>query len=412
MWIRMDRNRNGSLSLAELDCEELRTVLKSVIAPAAGTSVGGAAAPYARAQMNTEQAVSFILRKADLNHDGTLSFEEFESFTLMLRKLPSSVASHTSDLIFALFDLDGDHLINEAEFREIYRFYTGHRPTEVEFQAEWRRLDRAFHQAVTRDEYAEWLRASESPHFKQHAPPPGSLHKSASSPGEILPPGEERVRLSKEAEDKNRQLWKRGGLQHVGANSASLSRLGQSVVGRPKWNGSRWDPAVGTPGVPPVQPKSKSIPPDPTQMGTQVESGVKLVAPQKGRQYFMPHQTMPELMRYLRTHKGVGSKAFEEIANAIDQPGPISQAREALPCRKRPDYHLSDPIGPNHHDLPILHDRHVDGGSMRCHVTGQVKHWDNTNKVHELKEMYVAGSNSLRCPGTPPRHLYADEYYD
>merc|ERR1712038_231193 len=98
----------------------------------------GGGAQYERSEINIEQAMEFCLRKADLNSDGSLSFEEFRSFTFCLRT--ETLAKHTATLIFALFDTDGDARIDEAEFREIYRFFLGHHPKEVDFQAEWARL--------------------------------------------------------------------------------------------------------------------------------------------------------------------------------------------------------------------------------------------------------------------------------
>merc|ERR1712183_827376 len=77
---------------------------------------------------------------------------------------------HTADMIFSLFDLDGDMKISQAEFREIYRFYLGHIPREDEFQREWARLDLRGEQKVTRAGYILWLQTSVNPVFKQHAP--------------------------------------------------------------------------------------------------------------------------------------------------------------------------------------------------------------------------------------------------
>jgi len=135
-------------------------------------------------------------------------------------------------------------------------------------------------------------------------------------------------------------------------------------------------------------------------------------APDK-RQYFERHQSMPELLQYYKTHKGVLHRGFAELASAVEQEGPVSRPREALPGPKRKESILSDTNGPNYLDLPVLPKRHVAGGRMRDPSTGRIVHWDHhLTAVAPLKDYYHNGLNSLRCPGTPPRHLYADEYYD
>lgn len=166
MWARMDRDHSGAITRTELDCEEFRSTLKAVIAPNVGPSTGGVT--YARAEMNIRQAMDFCLRKADLNNEGTLDFDEFKAFTRYLRQM--TLAKHTCNLIFALFDLNGDNTIDKDEFREICRFYLGHNPTQVEFEAEWMRLCDG-DQVVQRHHYIRWLQTSTNPVFRQHAPP-------------------------------------------------------------------------------------------------------------------------------------------------------------------------------------------------------------------------------------------------
>lgn len=61
-------------------------------------------------------------------------------------------------------------MIDESEFREIYRFYLGHIPREDEFQKEWARLDFRGEQKASRSAYILWLQTSTNPVFKQHAP--------------------------------------------------------------------------------------------------------------------------------------------------------------------------------------------------------------------------------------------------
>jgi len=167
LWKRMDRDNSRKISRSELDCEEFRDVLRGVITPM-NASLGTGGVTYMRAQQNIEQAVDFCLRKADFNHDSALTFEEFKSFMVALRSTQGDAL--TADLIFALFDLDCDGRISLPEFREIYRYYTGHNPTQDEFVEEWRRLDAGGNDEVTKAEYIKWLQTSANPIFKQHAP--------------------------------------------------------------------------------------------------------------------------------------------------------------------------------------------------------------------------------------------------
>jgi len=237
MWKRMDRDENGRITRGELDCEEFRSVIRSVVAPDGGIGMGGA--HYARAEMNMNQAINFCLRKADLNNDNGLSFTEFKSFLLCLRQ--DVMAQDTASLIFALFDLDGDHLLVESEFREICRFYLGHAPTEAEFQKAWAELDKDGKQRVTKAEYIRWLQASPNPIFRQHAPlpdPDATMYPDGGPPKGRLP------------------LLRQGGNQ------------------RPLWN-QRLDVA---------------------------NLGVR--CPLARRTYFSRPQSLPELGRYYEKHRG------------------------------------------------------------------------------------------------------------
>eukprot|EP00927_Polykrikos_kofoidii_P049011 TRINITY_DN43161_c0_g1_i1.p1 TRINITY_DN43161_c0_g1~~TRINITY_DN43161_c0_g1_i1.p1 ORF type:complete len:504 (-),score=69.33 TRINITY_DN43161_c0_g1_i1:231-1706(-) len=440
MWLRMDRNRNGALSREELDCEELRNVIRCLVAPSVGTSTGGAGAPYTRAEMNTQQAVSFCLRKSDLNGDGVLSFEEFESFLRTLREVAGSVATNTADLIFALFDVDGNQQIDENEFREIYRYFTGHRPTESEFQQEWARLNVGFRSAVRRDEYVRWLQTSKNPLFRVHAPPGGALASetldsassqqfvatdgscgasgrgsegpqalSATNHGSVPWPASPSAGETVSTEDRSQRLWKRGGLGPK--FGARMGRHGSGIIGRPKWNNALYDCHIFNPN----EPKHKSHALEPGHLGVPKSAtlGSPLTVPHAKRQYFSRHQSLPELVRYYDTHHGVMSAGFKDLCDKLCQPGQISQVREALPGPKRKDGILSDPVGPNEESLPILPGRHVPGGRMRDHVTGEPTEWVNLwSSAPQLKEHYTNSTSSLRTPGVPPRHLYADEYYD
>eukprot|EP00435_Cladocopium_sp_Y103_P036369 s214_g9.t1 len=168
LWRRMDRDGNSFVTRSELDSEEFRSIIRSVLTPAfkAGT-MGGV--EYMRSELNMTQAIHYCLRKADLNGDNALSYLEFRSFLRVLRH--QDLGKSTAHLIFALFDLDQDGHINESEFREVFRFYQGHKPTEEQFQKEWAKLDARGEQRVNIAQYVKWLQASKNPIFHQHAPP-------------------------------------------------------------------------------------------------------------------------------------------------------------------------------------------------------------------------------------------------
>mmetsp|Transcript_133399 Transcript_133399/g.333035 ORF Transcript_133399/g.333035 Transcript_133399/m.333035 type:complete len:421 (-) Transcript_133399:129-1391(-) len=178
LWRRMDRDQSGSITKQELNCDEFQQVLKSVLVPegSASTSV-----TYARSEQNVEQALSFCLRKADQNNDGTLSFEEFKAFLRVLCN--QKLAQHKANLIFALFDLDGSQTIDKEEFREIYRYYLGHHPTAEQFAEQWDKLDVHGVGEATLAQYTRWLQSSADPLFKQYAPPVEGLDEDEDEVG-------------------------------------------------------------------------------------------------------------------------------------------------------------------------------------------------------------------------------------
>lgn len=256
----MDRDGSGTIIRAELDCEEFRSVVRSVLAPQGGVGMGGA--QYARAEMNMNQAINFCLRKADLNDDNCITFDEFKAFMLCLRQ--EDLAKHTANLIFALFDLDQDHLISESEFLEVCRFYLGYRPTELEFQKEWGRLDRAGRGKVTRSEYIQWLRASANPIFRQHAPPVDPEFDSAEWSDQVV---------SSASSDRSLPLLRKSG-----------------SVARPLWN----------------QRLASANP--------------NLHCPVSRKRYFARPQSLPELSRHYEAHRG-----FQRHKERLREPEPTKK---------------------------------------------------------------------------------------
>ena len=56
MWRRMDRDGNGYVTRMELDCEEFRAIIRSVLTPAKKGAMGGV--EYARAWQGLLKAIS------------------------------------------------------------------------------------------------------------------------------------------------------------------------------------------------------------------------------------------------------------------------------------------------------------------------------------------------------------------
>eukprot|EP00931_Biecheleriopsis_adriatica_P111012 TRINITY_DN8534_c0_g1_i2.p1 TRINITY_DN8534_c0_g1~~TRINITY_DN8534_c0_g1_i2.p1 ORF type:complete len:455 (-),score=69.45 TRINITY_DN8534_c0_g1_i2:103-1446(-) len=168
LWSRIDRDGSGSITAEELNCDEFQHILKAVIAP---QREGRSTSSYARAEMNAQQAIDFCMRKADLNHDGSLSFEEFSSFLQVLRK--SGTGKNTANLIFALFDRDQSGFLDKLEFLEVWRYFLGHRPTGPQLDAEWARLDVDSRGYVSQKQYNQWLRTNDNPLFQSFLSPFG-----------------------------------------------------------------------------------------------------------------------------------------------------------------------------------------------------------------------------------------------
>lgn len=343
VWGRFDRDSSGYVDKSEMDCEEFRTIAKSLIVPASGGATGGVT--YARVQMNTDQALSFYFRKADINGDGRISFEEFENFTRFLR-LEEHDLNYTANMVFALFDLDNDHRINREEFKEIYRFYLGHHPIEKEFAEEWGRLDYYSAGRVTREQYIRWLQTSRNPIFRQHAAP-----LSESPVGEAQPTAFVAQPLIRGS---------------PGSPSRSLSvmrRRASAPAARPRWN----------------------------QRFIEATSEHNDEVPPYSRHYFSKPQTMTELTRFYKARHGFSDN--------------LQRVMKKEPPKLRSVVSAST--------MPMIASRHVPGGKMRHPDTGRRTQWnDHWQDAAQLKDRYQPGTLGFRCPGDPPRHLYADLYDD
>lgn len=323
----MDRDNNRYVTRAELDCEEFRQIIRSVLTPNGGATMGGV--EYMRSELNMTQAIHYCLRKADLNGDRALSYEEFRSFLRVLRH--ADLGKSTAHLIFALFDLDQDGHIDESEFREVFRFYLGHKPTQEQFQTEWAKLDCCGNQKVDLTRYITWLQTSTNPIFRQHAPP-----DTAEEPKETP-----RVE---------------GAGKYLPRVTFSKSQI------RPKWN-QRFNAGVN---------KNERC-------------------PQGQRSYFSKTQSLPELQRFYETRRG-----FRQMADRL-----------ALPEAKPKPAVLS-----NERNGEIYMARSEPGsrdGWMRHPITGKVELWEDHWQTPKcIQQYYQPGTIQLRCPGEPPRWMYAD----
>lgn len=334
----MDRDNNGSISRQELDCEEFQEILRSVIAP---HKLGAGGATYSRSEMNLRQAMDFCLRKADFNNDGTLSFKEFKSFLRALRNQRDS--KNTASLIFALFDLDMNGTVEQEEFREIYRYYAGRHPTTVEFEAAWAELDTSGGGQITKEQYIAWLSSSADPLFRQHAP----AVEAESEPSEATATDPGGASSSR----RRRDYLPAPGLLPFMYSEASSTH-------RPQWNDQfrGKDRALLNPALPSLR-----------------------------RTYFSRPQSLPELTRFFRVHRGFESQLQRLEAEEPPQgPGGLS----------------SSPQG------DLSPSRHVKGGTMRD-VKGEVVPWrdDWVPPLASRRYMRDAGTKSLRCPGEPPDFL-------
>jgi Ca2+-binding EF-hand superfamily protein len=163
LWNRMDRDHNDCITKTELACDEFEVVLHSIIAP---DTVGKSSVDYGRSAKNLQQIIGYCFRIADKDFDSVISFEEFEGFLKTLRN-----RRRNPELVFTMYDLDNDGHIDRAEFRELYRYFLGHNPTETEFEADWSQLDLTGSGYAGQAQFASWFRDSTNPVFQQHIEP-------------------------------------------------------------------------------------------------------------------------------------------------------------------------------------------------------------------------------------------------
>jgi len=450
----MDRDNNGSISRHELDCEEFHTVIRAVLLPQLQATAGMGGPGYGRAEMDMDQAIQFLMRKADLNHDNKISFEEFKAFVLILRQ--PQIAMHTANLIFALFDVDRNQFVDEAEFRQIYRFYLGHVPTEVEFQAEWARLDSMNAGKVSRDDYVLWLQTSSNEIFRQHAPQPEAMVMSGTADYHefkrftvMTPEIRGQLQTCPSASSQPVPGWRpwhnysnmawaqvRQGKTQTMVNEAKPSQIierppseGRGLVNSrskkernylPHGVPSRLDPISGSLAVAALPSRiSRSAP------SRQSRSAGCLPVSERDTKWNHRLATAnmnwpdsggnPRRCRGMRSFMSTPQSTSELSAHYSENPGFEDNLRSLqMPNMTFTSKYSNDLLTVRTAPESLPNRSKFKQGRCRNPKTGKREYWeDNLGKACILiREKYVSGTNSLRSPGQPPRYMYVDEYED
>lgn len=405
LWRRIDRDGSGFVTRQELDCEEFRTILRKVLTPDVPGSVNMGGARYARVQMHTDQVIQFCLRKADLNSDGSISFEEFRAFTYALRKGGGEL--HSADMIFALFDLDSDNTINEMEFKEIYCFFLGHIPNEEDFQAEWKRLDCQGDGFVERHRFLEWMEKCENPIFRSHRPSEQQNSQSIDT-----------LKRASHSEDV------------FACTSVSWAELNRSQDGWRPWHSYGhfcWsEPTKGKPSHSKMKfrdtalrtTKSNSQPATASRGGAASSSSWLETKPvwnqhlatscpnwsdkngkprqiMAKRTFFSRPQSLPELRRHLDSQRGLRDHTEAMFAPEI----------------KRKKAVLSSEHDGGAAQMLTAASRGKPAGSMRHPYSRERMKWNQHFLTPpQLKDLYSTAP--MTNIGAPPRHLYVDLYDD
>jgi len=325
MWSRMNRDQNEFLSRQELDCEEMRTAMRLALLSqhASSHQALGGGPTYARASINHIEALGYILRKADINNDGVLSFEEFKNFMWEFRQGSHQTAAN---IVFALFDMDADLFINDREFHEICRFYLGHNPTYEQFQEQWNLLNvDGDARGISRERYRRWLETSAHSMFTQH-----TTWQQDSLEASDLADAHARAGKSRKKAEKLTFAE-----QHRRARTFPKDACGWPLASRkdykarPKWN-QKWN--------------------------WQINGNDDL--PQGERTYFSRVQSAPQLARFYATHAG-----FERQYEMLRSPPPSRRLK--VVSTDTLDVELTDP------------GRHLPRGTMRDHGTDEIALWED-----------------------------------
>jgi len=334
LWKRLDRDQSGTLEKGELACGDFAAALRTILAPDRVEGTGGAG--YQRAAMNIHAAIDLCLRKADVDGDNTVGFEEFKSFMLVLRK--QHLREHGAYLAFALFDLNGSRSIDKEEFKEIMRFFLGHNPQVTEIDEEWDRMilwgeeSKHGNDEATRTQFLHWIQTTPNAVFHQHGP--GAANAAAEAG--------QRKSLSKE--DLLAGVAQRSGTNRMRSSNSGgpASRGGRSTGSswndRPKWN-QRFNASV-----------------NPGHVNDVLAIG--------NRHYFSRPQSLPELKRFYQQHTG-----FEKHRNMLGVPPPEIKGPALIPKI------LSQERSANR--AMLVPPRHEPGGRMTHHHTGNLTYWED-----------------------------------
>eukprot|EP00397_Hematodinium_sp_SG-2012_P009968 GEMP01010068.1.p1 GENE.GEMP01010068.1~~GEMP01010068.1.p1 ORF type:complete len:376 (+),score=52.66 GEMP01010068.1:43-1170(+) len=191
-WAKLEKCVGGperKIDKAQIDSTTFRNALKEAVSSAC--DIDDLEEPNSRCIRRADRARDFIRRKADINDDGMVSFDEFEKFTYKLRchgfnERGDGVMSGTllwAESLFALFDLDGDGHLERHEFQEVHRFFHGANYSEEDIANEWRSLEMGSRTKVNKRCFIKWLIQGERGRALEERPPPDmTMEKSRSVP--------------------------------------------------------------------------------------------------------------------------------------------------------------------------------------------------------------------------------------
>jgi hypothetical protein len=274
----------------------------------------------------------------DANSDGILSFDEFRSLILVLRN--PNLAQHTSELLFALFDLDGSNAIDLFEWREMMRFVMGRAPSETEVRESWAKIADPGEEVVSKKKYIRWLRKSTDPKINVFAPPVNEEDSDDDDEG---------------FDGANPFGSSASGFSGSHRASGAPGQSSYSMKDRPKWN-SRFNAGL--------------------TLKHQNE-----VTYRYRREYFMREHSLPELRRFYKTFNG-----FDRHLDKMAAPPPPRPTSAMWPKS------LSSEGG-----TPLLQPgRHSPAGTMLGHpnsstdgfVTLWEEHWQTPKRLSEHGRPY------------------------
>jgi len=420
LWSRLDREGRGSIRRQDFECKEFRSVLRAILVPETAARLGAfmGGPSYSRAQMNVDEAVSFCMRKSS---NKLISFEEFEEFMLSLRE--ERLPQQTAGLLFALFDINRDGILVQSEFRELFRFFVGQNPAEIDFQEEWARLDAQATGRISRADLARWLQCCEDPIFLQGKRPETAEESNDAAADER---GIEAFELpskpswrpwhsyghlgwAKVAKVSSRPCPDAGGAQPIsqtglGGSSGSNARSRSTPNGFGKNTASWRKRSAGGVALGATCPSDKVQPrwnhqlagASPNWVTNKTGAG-NLHLHKSLRTTFSRPQSLPDLQRYYEHHPRLQAN-YEKLLR------PEPARRPCLLSEERHD--LGAELLPNRQE-----GRKV--GSQRHPLTGERRRWKhNFQTPSTVADKYTGGTLSLRCPGPAPRHLYVDDLED